>query len=134
MGTIVAGGNDFVIVAECHPTLSKGTLDVSSTRGNNDLATLPHPNGGLMRALKAMDSSICKVVGRDRDIVLASLRHPAGHGERRGGGGDHASRPIGGVATVAYQTTYGDERNDIDAKESMDIAHGSTWSTASLGG
>jgi hypothetical protein len=102
MGTIVAGSDDFVIVAECHPTLDKEALDVSHTGGNDDLAALPHPNGGLMCALEAVYRSVSEVIGRDGDIVLAGLRYPAGHGERRGGGGDHATRSVGRVATIAY--------------------------------
>ena len=86
---VVAGSDDFVVVAEFHASLFENSLDVACTRSNDDLAAFAHPYCGLVGALEAVYGVVGMVVGCDRDVVLAGLSNPTGHGEWRGCGWDH---------------------------------------------
>ena len=67
------------------------------------LRALAHPYRGLVSPLEAVYRGVSVVVWRDRHVVLARLRNPARHGERRCSRRDHTTRAIGGVPTVSNE-------------------------------
>lgn len=101
---IVARGRDLVRVAEAHPALLEPRPHHPRARHDDRLPALAHPDRGLVRALEAVDGRVGVVVGRDGDVVVARLGDPAGHGEGRGGGGDHAPRAVGRASAVPDET------------------------------
>ena len=101
---VVTRGGDLVRVTEPHPALLEPRAHRPRARHDDRLAALAHPDRGLVRALEAVDGRVGVVVGRDGDVVVARLGDPAGHGEGRGGGGDHAPRAVRRASAVADET------------------------------
>lgn len=89
--TVVARGNDLVVVTEAHPAIFESSLDRAHAEPEHDRPALAHPDRRLMRPLEAVDHVLGDVVRRDGDVVFPSLRDPAGHPERRRDRGDHTA-------------------------------------------
>ena len=98
---VVARGRGLVRVREVHPALLELGPSGPGARDDDRRTALAHPDRGLVRSLEAVDGRVGVAVGRDGVAVEACLGDPAGHGEGRGGGGDHAPRAVGRVSTVA---------------------------------
>ena len=104
---VVARDRGLVRMAEVHSAVLEIRAYCPSARNDDEWTALSHPDGMLMCSLEAMDRCVAIIVGRDRTAIEARLGDPARHGEGRSSRGDHASRPIGRVSTVTYESKIG---------------------------
>ena len=79
--TVVARGDDLIVMLERHSAVFKHRVHISNTRCKYDLATFAHPYRRLVCSLESVYLGISVVIWRDRYVVLARLRDPARHGE-----------------------------------------------------
>ena len=91
---VVTRSSDLVLVLEAHAAVFEHRMDVARPGSEDGLAAFAHPDGRLMGALKAMNGRVGVVVGRHGDEVLACLRCPTRHSERRRRRRNHSSRAI----------------------------------------
>jgi hypothetical protein len=125
--TVITRLCELGVMSERHASVLEEVSDCSGPRDDDDGGRLAHPYGRLVCAEEAVYGGVGVVVGSDRDVVLASLWHPAGHCERRSGGRDHSTRGVRTVARISDET--GPQPKHGNSAEERET-HGFTQSTA----
>ncbi len=81
-GIVIRPGG-FVAVRESEPAGFGRCAEVADLRHQSDVAVVAHPDCRLVRADEAADGRVVVLIRRDADLVLAGLRGPVRHCERR---------------------------------------------------